>query len=201
MRVLVACEFSGVVRDAFQRAGHDAWSCDILPGMGIFLENHYKMDVLKVLSNRKKYGYWDLIIAHPPCTYLCNSGVRWLYNANGGHNAARWGGMREGAAFFLSMYNARAPRVCVENPIMHSHARNIIGVAPTQYVQPWQFGYGETKRTGLWLRNLPKLQPTKIVDGRWPKVHHTSPGPNRGLLRSVTCPGIADAMADQWGNL
>lgn len=149
---------------------------------------------------------WDLIIAHPPCTYLTNAGVRWLYDHR---SPLRWQNLIEGAVFFRQMLEAHAPRVAVENPIMHRWARLIVGQAPTQIVQPWMFGHMETKATGLWLRNLPGLTPTDDVKARMltlPKkqrsrVHWASPGPDRWKERSLTMPGIAAAMADQWGVL
>lgn len=196
MRVLVACEFSGAVRDAFIRRGHDAWSCDLLEGLGDYKHSHIQGDVLKVLANRRRYGKWDLMIAHPPCTFLCNSGVRWLHE-----RPERWQQMDDGAEFFKILLEAKVPRIAVENPVMHKYAKARIGMEFTQSIQPWQFGHGETKRTCLWLKNLPPLRPTNIVSGRLPVVHFTSPGPDRGLLRSITYQGIADAMADQWGSL
>jgi len=184
---LIACEFSGVVRDAFLARGHDAWSCDLLP-----TEKpgpHYQGDV---------YGFWrqswDLLIAHPPCTYLANSGVRWLYNADGSYNTERWAAMQEAAAFFWSLFHAPVARICIENPIPHKHA-NLPRY--TQTIQPWQFGHGETKRTCLWLRGLPPLKPTDIVSGRQPRVHHAPPSKDRWKERSRTYPGIAAAMAEQ----
>ena len=203
MRVLVACEFSGAVRDAFIRRGHDAISCDLLPSRSAYTGHaHIQGDVLDVLRRPRKYGKWDLMIAHPPCTYLCNSGVRWLYvKGTTARVVQRWADMEAGAAFFRALYDAKVPRVAVENPVMHRYAKEHVGVEFTQSIQPWQFGHGETKRTCLWLKNLPPLRPTNIVDGRKPVVHFTSPGPDRGLLRSITCQGIADAMADQWGSL
>ena len=194
MRVLVACEFSGIVRDAFTARGHSAMSCDILPTEGNPI-NHWQGDVLEVID----WG-WDLMIAHPPCTYLANSGVRWLYK-DGEPDEDRWLRMADGAEFFRSLLNAPIPRVAVENPIMHKWARAIVGRGPDQYVQPWQFGHPETKATGLWLKSLPLLTPTNIVDGREPRVHHASPGPDRWKERSRTLQGIANAMADQWGAL
>lgn len=197
-RVLVACEFSGIVRDAFRAEGHDAVSVDLLPS-----ERpdgpHIVGDAIEALS----LGGWDLVIAHPPCTYLANSGVRWLYGGKGATPAPeRWERMEEAAGFFMTFLRAErwnlARRVAVENPVMHRHA----GIRPAdQYVQPWQFGHGEVKATGLWLVNLPKLTPTAIVEGREPRVHHASPGPDRWRERSRTYPGIARAMADQWGSL
>ncbi len=188
-RVLVACEFSGIVRDAFIAAGHDAISCDLLPSERP--GPHIQGDVRPLLREP-----WDLVIAHPPCTYLANSGVRWLYR-DGRRDEDRWARMAEAAEFFHECLLANAPRVCVENPVMHRHA----GIRKAnQFIQPWQFGHGEVKATGLWLRGLPLLEPTEIVDGRTPRVHHMSPGPDRWRERSRTFPGIAAAMADQWGD-
>lgn len=198
MRVLVACEFSGVVREAFRKAGHEAYSCDILPAAD-GSKHHFQEDVLKLLR-RRGLPKWDLMIAHPPCTYLCNSGVRWLYDGDR-FNEERWAAMQKGAAFFLSLLGAKVPRIAVENPVMHGHAKAIIAQEFGQSVQPWQFGHGEVKRTCFWLKNLPPLKPTNIVPGREARVHKMSPGENRGLLRSITYQGIADAMAAQWGVL
>lgn len=189
-RILVACEFSGVVRDAFASKGFYAVSCDLLPtdtGVG----PHFQGDVREILN-----WDWDLIIAHPDCTYLANSGVRWLYSQPG-----RWKLMEKGAIFFKEMLNAPAKYLAVENPIMHKHARKIIGEDYTQCVQPWQFGHGETKATCLWLKNLPPLYPTRIVGGREHRIHRLPPSPNRAKIRSVTYSGIALAMAEQWGRL
>jgi hypothetical protein len=195
MRVLVACEFSGIVRDAFIERGHDAISCDLLP-----TERpgpHYQGDIWDLLGSPG----WDLMIAHPPCTYLANSGVRWLYK-DGEDDEGRWMRMADGAEFFRDLLTMPTiPRIAVENPIMHKYGRQIVGRGPDQYVQPWMFGHPETKATGLWLKNLPLLIPTNIVDGREPRVHHASPGPDRWKERSRTLQGIADAMADQWGSL
>lgn len=183
MKVLVACEFSGTVRDAFQRAGHEAWSCDVLPA-----ENggrHIQKDVRLVLSDG-----WDLMVAHPPCTHLAVSGSRWFEEkrANGEQQAA--------IDFFLTLARAPIPRIAIENPvcIMSSVWRE-----PDQVIQPWQFGHGETKATCLWLKGLPHLVPTQIVPGRHPRIHLMPPGPDRWKERSRTYEGIAQAMADQWG--
>jgi hypothetical protein len=202
MRVLVACEFSAVVRDAFRAQGHDAWSCDLLATEGD-PQWHWQEDVLSVLGRER----FDLMIAHPPCTYLTNAGVRHLHSVaskNGivtkVHGEVRWQEMRKSAEFFKALLNAPVPHICVENPIPHRYAREIIG-SYTQIIQPWQFGHGETKATCLWLRGLPPLTPTDIVDGRVPRVHFASPGPDRWKERSRTMPGIAKAMAEQWSNL
>ena len=191
MKILIACEFSGVVREAFRKKGHDAWSCDLLPS-DIASPYHIQDDVLKHLNEG-----WDMMIAHPPCTYLSNSGVRWLYNSDKTKNEERWENMRTGREFFLKLLNADIPRVAVENPIQHKYAREKIR-KPDQIIQPWQFGHGETKATCLWLKNLPKLIPTNMVSGRENRIHRMPPSSSRGYLRSVTYQGIADAMADQW---
>lgn len=195
--MLVACEFSGVVRDAFIERGHAAMSCDLLP-----TERpgpHFTGPIEELLAYNLP---WDLLIGHPPCTYLANSGVRWLYGGKGTErDQDRWWAMEESARFFRALLEAPIPRVAVENPIMHRYGRDIISSGPTQIVQPWQYGHPETKATCLWLRNLPPLEPTNIVDGRTPRVHHASPGPDRWKERSRTLTGIADAFADQWGRL
>lgn len=197
LRVLVACEFSGIVRRAFACRGHDAWSCDLLPAEDRS-NKHITGDVRDILHDG-----WDmLIVAHPPCTRLCNSGVRWLSAPPAGKTLEQmWQELDEGAELFSDMWNAPIERIAVENPVMHKHAKARIRnyQNPAQSVQPWQFGHGETKRTCLWLKNLPPLVPTNIVDGREPRVHHMSPGPDRWKERSRFFPGIAEAMADQWG--
>lgn len=197
LRVLVACEFSGIVRRAFANRGHDAWSCDLLPAEDRS-NKHITGDVRDILHDG-----WDmLIVAHPPCTRLCNSGVRWLSVPPAGKTLEQmWQELDEGAALFSDLWNAPVDRIAVENPVMHKHAKARIRnyQDPAQSVQPWQFGHGETKRTCLWLRNLPPLVPTNIVEGREPRVHHMSPGPDRWKERSRFFPGIAEAMADQWG--
>lgn len=193
MRVLIACEFSGVVRDAFKAHGHDAWSCDLLPSERN--GQHMQCDVRDVLSQG-----WNLGVFFPPCTFLCNSGVRWLFDSNSDAiNAIRWGHMLHACNFFNALLAAPIERIAIENPIQHCHARERI-IKYDQIIHPWQFGCAETKSTCLWLRNLPKLQPTNIVEGRKPRVHYASPGPDRWKERSRTLQGIADAMAEQWGN-
>lgn len=191
MRVLVACEFSGVVRDAFLALGHDAWSCDLLPTE--VPGPHIEGDVFLALARE-----WDLMIAHPPCTYLANSGNKHLTGklARDGREAMA----QEAAQFFRDLLNADVPRIAVENPVMR-HAVERVGRKQDQTIQPWQFGHGEVKRTCLWLKNLPKLVPTNVVDGREARVHREPPGPNRWKNRSRTYQGIADAMAHQWGGL
>jgi hypothetical protein len=199
MRLLIACEFSGVVRRAFRARGHDAWSCDIEPAEDDS-PYHIQGDALHALHRG-----WDMLIAHPPCTFLANSSAKHLYagmNKANGPDGDRWAKMGYGAAFFLAMLNAPIRRKAVENPIMLGHPRRLFGIPdPTQTIQPWQFGHGETKATCLWLEELPPLVPTNIVDGRTPRVHMASPGPDRWKERSRTLHGIAEAMADQWGSL
>ena len=190
MRVLVACEFNGIVRDAFIDRGHDAWSCDLLPTESP--GPHYQDNIFHVLT--KTIYDWDLMIAHPPCTYLTNSGVSWLYRKEG-----RWNKMREGALFFKHLLEADIPQICIENPIMHKYAVEIIGRRQDQVIQPWMFGHGETKATCLWLKNLPKLKPTNIVEGREQRLHYLPPSKDRSKLRSITYPGIAKTMAEQCG--
>ena len=187
MRVLVACEYSGRVRDAFIRRGHDAISCDLLPTDAP--GPHIQGDVVPILRES-----WDLVIAHPPCTRLCNSGVRWLHERN------LWAEMREACKLFLACLNANALRVAVENPVMHRYAREIIGRGPDFTVQPWQFGDNFKKRTCFWTRGLPPLVPTSDFDGSTAvaECHNASPGPDRWKSRSTTYPGIAEAMAKQW---
>lgn len=189
MKILVACEYSGRVREAFRKHGHDAWSCDILESD----DNspyHIQGDVIPLLKEK-----WDMIIAHPPCTYLCNSGVRWLHEREG-----RWELMREGAEFF-KMFMDAAPKVAIENPVMHRYALEIVGRKPDFTVQPWQFGDNFKKRTCFWTKGLPALKPTSDLDGSTaiPEVHMCPPGPERWKMRSRTYMGIAEAMAEQWG--
>ena len=198
MKVLVACEFSGIVRRAFAARGHDAWSCDLLPADDDS-PKHVQGDARAILGDG-----WDLLIAHPPCTRLCNSGVRWLSSPPPGKTADQMQAeLIEGAELFSDMWNASIPRVAVENPVMHKHAKALIRnfYPPAQSVQPWQFGHPETKRTCLWLRDLPPLIPTNIVEGREARVHRMPPGPDRWKERSRFFTGIADAMADQWGGI
>ena len=195
MRVLIACEYSGVVRDAFLAAGHDAMSCDLLPTDTP--GPHYQGDVFDIIGNG-----WDLMVAHPPCTYLSNSGVRWLHE-----DITRWPHLIEGAVFFRRLFNADIPRIAVENPVMHKYAGAIIGRRASQYIQPWMFGHPEQKQTGLWLRGLSPLVPTDDVKAlmatlpiqEQQRIHYASPGPDRRKLRSTTYTGIAAAMAAQWG--
>jgi site-specific DNA-cytosine methylase len=182
-RVLIACEFSGTVRDAFARRGYDAWSCDLLPSETP--GNHLHGDVLKVLDQG-----WDLMIAHPPCTHLAVSGSRWF--------KYKQREQAEALEFVRALMAAPIPRIAIENPIsvISSKIRK-----PDQIIQPWQFGHGETKATCLWLKNLPKLVPTNVVEGREARIHKMPPSPDRWKERSKTYQGIADAMAEQWSTL
>ncbi len=181
MKVLIGCEYSGVVRDAFIKAGHEAISCDLLP-----TETpgpHYQGDILNLLE-----GHWDLAIFHPPCTHLAVSGARWFKD--------KVVEQAEALDFVRLLLNADIPRIALENPIsiISSHIRK-----PDQIIQPWQYGHGEVKATCLWLKNLPRLVPTDIVEEREPRVWYMSPGPDRWKERSRFLPGIAKAMAEQWG--
>jgi len=188
MKILVACEFSGVVRNAFAALGHQATSCDFLPTEAEFVgrSNHYQGDVRTLIDQ----GCWDLMIAHPPCTHLAVSGARWFKEKALEQLLA--------LEFVQRLLDAPIPRIALENPvsIISSRVRK-----PDQIIQPWQFGHGEVKATCLWLKNLPRLTPTKIVEGRTPRVHFASPGPDRWKERSRTLEGIAQAMAEQWGAL
>lgn len=199
MRVLVACEFSGIVRRAFAALGHDVWSCDLLPAED-GSNRHYLGDARDILADG-----WDLLmVAHPPCTRLCNSGVRWLSVPPPGRSLDDMQAeLVEGAALFSAFWNAPIDRVCVENPVMHRHAKALIKNyrPPAQSVQPWQFGHGEVKRTCFWLKNLPPLKPTDVVEGREARVHRHPPTPDRWRERSRFFSGIAHAMAQQWGDL
>ena len=202
LNVLIGCEFSGIVREEFRKLGHYAWSCDLLPCEHSEGGHHFEGDVRDFINATcpETGEPWDIGIFFPPCTYLCNSGVRWLYGGKGKmRDVSRWGALQAGAKFFRALLECGIPRIAVENPIMHKYAREIVGRGPDQIVQPWQFGHGETKATGLWLRNLPLLKPTRIVEGRKPRVHFASPGPERWRERSRTYTGIAAAMARQWG--
>jgi len=191
-RVLVACEFSGVVRDAFLARGHDAWSCDLLPS---------ERPGPHLIGNAALHcrNGWDLMIAHPPCTYLANSGVRWLI-VDGVMIYERACDLHRAIDFFNALASAPIERIALENPIPHKYAKQGIGQY-SQIIHPWQHGHGETKSTCLWLKNLPKLVPTNIVSGRVARVHREPPSADRWKARSRTLQGIADAMADQWGSL
>ena len=181
MKVLIACEYSGAVRDAFINNGHDAMSCDLLP---TDVDGpHYQGDVFDVINDG-----WDLMIAHPPCTHLAVSGARWFKD--------KVEEQKEALEFVQRLMDAPIDKIAIENPIsiISSHIRK-----PEQIIQPWMFGHGETKATCLWLKGLPKLFATDVVEGREAKIHKMSPGPNRWKERSKTYQGIATAMANQWG--
>jgi len=183
MRVLIACEYSGAVRDAFIRRGHEAVSCDLLPTDSP--GPHYQGDVRDILDYP-----WDLMIAHPPCTHTAVSGAR--------HFAKKRmdGSQYAAVSFFMTLAKAGIPRIAIEQPVS---ILSSIYRKPDQVIQPWMFGHGETKATCLWLKNLPKLEPTNIVDGREQRIHKMPPSEDRWKLRSVTYAGIAEAMASQWG--
>lgn len=202
MKVLVACEFSGVVRDAFLDAGHDAYSCDLIPSESGHPQSRSRHHIGDIFEFLKYTDGWDIMITHWPCTLLCNSGVRWLYGGKGKTVfPERWSAMEKSARQFrLLLAYPSILRIAAENPIPHRHAVTFMGKY-AQKIQPWQFGHPETKATCLWLKNLPPLKPTNIVEGRTPRVHHASPGPDRWKERSRTLAGIAKAMAEQWGGL
>lgn len=195
MKVLIACEFSGTVRRAFEEKGHYVISSDLLPSDDN--GNHYWGDVRDILHND-----WDLIIAHPPCTYLCNSGVRWLSN-----NKERQIEMIRASRFFKLILSQKCEKICIENPIMHKYAKEIIGQSQSQVIQPFMFGHPERKATCLWLKGLSLLKETnnvkqemlKLPKKEQNKIHYASPGKDRWKVRSKTFSGIAQAMADQWG--
>jgi hypothetical protein len=184
MKILVACEFSGIVTAAFRKLGHDAVSCDLIDTEGN-PNTHFKMDVKDMLCS-----FWDLMIAFPPCTHLASSGARWFSD--------KVQEQKDAVEFVKLLWNAPIERIAIENPIgvLSSKFRK-----PDQIIQPWMFGHGETKATCLWLKNLPKLQSTHIVDGREGRVWKEPPGPDRWKNRSRTYTGIAQAMAEQWGSL
>ena len=186
MKVLVACEYSGRVREAFRNLGHDAWSCDLLESEDNS-PHHIKGDIKYVLLYHPN---WDLMIAHPPCTDLAVSGARHFAQKRAD------GRQQKSIDFFMALADAKVDKIAIENPvcIMSTEWRK-----PDQIIQPWQFGHGETKATCLWLKNLPKLTPTNIVEGREQRIHRLPPSPDRWKVRSRTFTGIADAMAQQWG--
>lgn len=199
MRVLVACEFSGIVRDAFAAAGHEAWSCDLEPSERP--GNHYRGDVRDILNSG-----WDLMIAHPPCTYLSKAGAVHMYNGRikaNGINFARLECVKEAGYFFNELLWCSIPLIAVENPVMHHWAREIVTTPYSQIIQPFEHGHAYSKKTCLWLRGLPEIKPTKLYQGRvttdW--VSKVVNGSNRKKLRSKTFTGIAKAMAEQWGSL
>lgn len=181
MNVIIACEFSGVVREAFKARGHNAWSCDLLPTE--IDGQHIQDDIFNHLHKN-----WDLMIAHPPCTHLAVSGARWF--------AEKKLEQEKALAFVRGLLDSGIEKIALENPI------SIISTRirkPDQIIHPYQFGHGETKATCLWLKNLPKLIPTNIVSGREQRIHRAPPSKDRWKIRSITYQGIADAMADQWG--
>ena len=197
MKILIACEYSGRTRQAFEKLGHEVLSCDFEPAED-GAANHYQGDIRDVL-----YDGWDMMIAHPPCTYLTNSGVSWLHK-----DPERWAKLDEGAAFFKLLLDAPIPKKAIENPIMHKYAKSRIGgIKQSQVIQPWMFGHMEQKATCLWLQGLPLLEPTNNVKAEMmllPKrererLHYLPPSPTRWKERSRTYRGIADAMASQWG--
>lgn len=185
MRVLVACEYSGRVREAFRALGHDAWSCDLLEAED-GSPFHIQGDCLEAI----KRG-WDLMVSHPPCTHLAVSGARHF------EEKRKDGRQQEAIDFFMALTRATVPRIAIENPVCIMSG---LWREPDQVIQPWMFGHGETKATCLWLKGLPPLLPTRIVSGREPRIHRMPPGPNRWKERSRTYEGIAAAMADQWGD-
>lgn len=190
MNVIIGCEFSGIVREEFEKRGHFAVSCDLRPTEKP--GRHYQGDIFDLLDCGVN---WDLGIFFPPCTRLCNSGVRWLEERN------LWREMRRAAKFFRRLMDADIPKVAGENPVMHGYAKAIVG-PPTQYIQPYEFGHRETKKTGLWIRGLPPLRPTRRMKPPFvARVHNEAPGPDREKNRSRTYTGIARAMAQQWGDL
>jgi hypothetical protein len=182
MKILIACEFSGIVREAFTKSGHDVTSCDLLPTE--IPSKHYQGDVMDILNDG-----WDMMIAHPPCTHLAVSGARYFY--------MKKEEQKEAIEFAKKLWNCSIPKICLENPIsiLSTEIRK-----PDQIIQPWMFGHGEVKATCLWLKGLPKLHSTNLVEGREPRVHKMAPSKNRWKERSRTLQGIANAMAEQWGN-
>jgi len=196
MKVLVACEHSGRVREALRARGHDAWSCDLVKSDDNS-KYHIQNNVINLLD---PFEQWDMMIAFPPCTYLCNSGVRWLKD-----NSERRAKMHYAAMLFRNLLECPVPKIAIENPIPHKYAVERIGRKYDQIIQPWMFGEDASKATCLWLKNLPKLEPTKIIR-RKRYANQTPSGQNklgpsadRARLRGITYQGIADAMADQWG--
>lgn len=216
MNVLIACEYSGIVRDAFRNAGHNAWSCDLIPTEGD-PAYHYQMDIKELLRYTEED--WDLMIAHPTCTFLSNSGVRHLHENVTSKNGVRakingkerWKEMGHAAEFFNFLHNSKIHRIAIENPVPHKYAKALIGNY-TQLIRPWQFGEKKTKAVCLWLKNLPKLKPTNIVGPppknmtqeekrSWHECHYTAPSKDRGKIRSRFFKGVAEAMATQWSNI
>ena len=196
MKILIACEYSGTVRDAFAAKGHDAMSCDLLPTD--IPGKHYQGDVMDIINNG-----WDMLIAHPPCTYMSNSGVSHLHK-----DPKRWLELFEAGAFFKRFLDADIPKIVIENPIMHKYGKQLIGdVRQSQVIQPWMYGHTEQKATCLWIKGLPLLVESNNVKdemmllpkNKRQRLHYLPPSPNRWKLRSTTYKGIASAMAEQWG--
>ncbi len=196
MKILIACEYSGTVRDAFIAKGHDAMSCDLLPTEKC--GNHYQGDVMDIINND-----WDLMIAHPPCTYMTNAGVCHLHK-----DPKRWVELFKAGMFFKKLLNSNIPKIVIENPIMHKYGKQLIGdIKQTQIIQPWMFGHTEQKATCLWIKGLPTLKETnnvkkemmKLPKNKRQRLHYLSPSADRWKLRSTTYKGIANAMAEQWG--
>lgn len=185
MKILIACEYSGKLRDRLIDKGHDVMSCDLLPGEGKWTHYHFQGRVQEIIS----FAKWDMMIGHPPCTYTAVSGNRYY------HDSPK---RQEGIEFFKYLFEQPIPKICLEHPVSVVGSRYL---KATQWIQPWQFGHPETKKTGLWLKGLPKLKPTKIVEGREQRIWYMSPSKTRSKDRSLTYDGIADAMVDQWGNL
>jgi len=204
MKLLIACEESQTICKAFRKLGFDAFSCDILPCSGGHEEWHIRGNVLDILHKG-----WDMMIAHPPCTYLSNSGVTLLWNKDKTKNIERWCELKNGAAFFKELLYSEIPLIAIENPIPHRYALELIGKKYDQCIQPYQFGHAESKATCFWLKGLPKLIPTNDVKHIWqqlPKkdaqrLHYLPPTKDRAKLRSKTFPRIAEAMAYQWGKV
>ena len=196
LKVLIACEYSGRVRDAFIKAGHDATSCDILPTDSP--GKHYQGDVMDIINDG-----WDMLIAHPPCTYMTNAGVCHLHK-----DPKRWIKLFEASDFFKTLLDSDIPKIVIENPIMHKYAKRLIGdVQQSQVIQPWMFGHKEQKATCLWIKGVDNLKPTndvkpemmKLPKNQREKMHYLPPSEDRWKIRSTTYQGIADAMAGQWG--
>jgi site-specific DNA-cytosine methylase len=189
-KILIACEFSGIVREAFRVKGYDAWSCDLLPSEqpGPHIQAEHNLHLCDIIHN----GQWDAMLAFPPCTHLAVSGARWFKDKRDEQLAA--------IQFVEMLWQAPVSRICIENPIGVLSTRSKLG-KPTQIIQPWMFSHGEVKATCLWLKNLPPLEPTNIVSGRQARVHREPPSPERWKNRSRTLAGVAQAMSDQWGRL